>query len=216
MGFALKLDKNESTMRLSTLVTLALTLFLTACGFKLRSFDSFQFALKEVNFVAADRYSSLAKAVEEQLKLQGVELNPTAEYTLLIGPERDTRRTVSYIAGTRNTEELLTTSVDYAIRAGNLPELITGRAEVQRTLTRNQNLVSASSETETQARNEMRNDLVMQLMLRLQAIQPAELDKLHEEAQARADEQEQALQQQRERLLQEYQLSPLPETIPAN
>jgi len=104
---------------------------------------------------------------------------------------------------------MLTSSIDYALRSGDLPDLITGTAEVQRALSFNQNHVSASNEESRLLRNEMRNELVMQLMMRLQAIKPEQLETLRATAQARTDADTEVRQQELERLQQELNLEPL-------
>lgn len=196
-------------MRIQHLATIALTLLLTACGFHLRGMGSFDFALQELQFKSADSRAPLAKALESRLEAQGVELNATAPFTLYLEHEQHTQRVVSYTAGTRSAEHMLTSSVDYAIRAGDLPDLMTGTAEVQRVLSFNQNHVSASNEEASLLRNEMRNELVMQLMMRLQAIKPEQLEALRATAQARVDADAEAKQQELDRLQQELNLEPL-------
>lgn len=196
-------------MRIYPLATLALTLLLSACGFHLRGTGSFDFFLQELHFQAADSYAPLAKTLERRLSAQGVELNSGAPFTLHLQREQQTKRVVSYTAGTRSAEHLLTSSVEYALRSGSLPDLISGTAQVQRSLSFNQNHVSASSQEEQLLRKEMRNELVMQLMMRLQAIKPEQLEALRTTAQEKIDAQEQARQQELRRLQLELNLEPL-------
>lgn len=196
-------------MRTAHLLTLLLALALSACGFQLRGTGSFDFALKELRFNADDRMAPLAKELEERLKAQGVTLSNSAQYSLQLGREEHSRRTVSFTAGTRSAEHMLTSTVAYEIRSGQLPALIRGQAEVQRVHTFNQNHVSASSEEARLLREEMRSELVQQLMLRLQAIQPAQLDELRSKAEARAAAEEEARRQEQERLQREESLLPI-------
>lgn len=196
-------------MRKAHLFTLFFALALSACGFQLRGLGSFDFALKELRFSADDRLAPLAKNLRERLEKQDVSLTNSAEYSLHLGREEHSRRTVSFTAGTRNAEHLLTSSVRYEIRHGNLPALISEQAEVQRSLSYNENHVSASSEEAALLREEMRQELVMQLMLRLQALQPAQLDLLREKAQQRADTEAADRAAEQQRLLDEQQLLPL-------
>ena len=193
-------------MRLAKLLTLSMALVLSACGFHLRGTGSFDFGLKELRFTSADRLAPLAKTLQERLQSQGVELTNSADYSLYLGREEQSSRTISFTAGTRSSERMLTSSVDYEIRSGQLPALIKGQAEVQRALAFNQNHVSASSEEARMLRDEMRNELVMQLMLRLQAIKPAQLEQLRAEAQVKADAEAAAREAEQERLLQEEKL----------
>lgn len=196
-------------MRIAHFFTLSLVLLLGACGFQLRGTGSFDFAIKEFRFSADDQLAPLARELQERLSKQGVELSDIAEYQLHLGRENHSRRTVSFTAGTRNAEHLLTSSVEYEIRSGNLPALIKEKAEVQRSLAYNENHVSASSEEEQLMRGEMRQELIMQLMMRLQALQPAQLDVLRDKAQQRLDAEAAARAAEQQRLLDEQQLMPL-------
>lgn len=193
-------------MRLAQLLTLSLALLLTACGFQLRGTGHDQLALKELRFSSDDQLAPLAMQLQEQLRTRGVTLTGSAEYSLHLGREIHQQRTVSFTAGTRSSEQLLTSTVDYEIRSGRLPALITGQAEVQRTQYANQSHASASSEEVRLLRNEMRNELLMQLMQRLQALQPAQLEQLRQAAQLKADTEAASREAEQQRLLQEEQM----------
>lgn len=196
-------------MRLAQLFTLSLALLLSACGFHLRGTGSFEFFLKELRFSSDDRLAPLAQTLQERLQDQGVTLTNSAEYNLHLGREIHSQRTISFTAGTRSSEQMLTSTVDYEIRSGQLPALIKGQADVQRVQSFNQNHVSASSEEAIMLRNEMRNELVMQLIQRLQAIKPEQLAALREAAQAKADSEAAAHEAEQQRLLQEEKLFPI-------
>lgn len=190
-------------MRIHHFATIAFTLLLTACGFQLRGTGNFDFHLQELQLNAADSLSPLAMALEKQLQAHHVELTADAPYSLFLGHEEQERRTVSFTAGTRSAEYMLTSSVNYEVRAGQLPALIKGRAQVQRAMAYNQNLVSASDQEAHMLRDEMRQELVTQLIMRLQSVTPAQLQlqQEHEEAKARAakaahDAEQERLQQQ--------------------
>ncbi|TDQ35380.1 LPS assembly lipoprotein LptE [Thiopseudomonas denitrificans] len=193
-------------MRLAHLFTLSLALVLSACGFQLRGTGNFEFSLKELRFSSDDRLAPLASQLQERLRAQGVELTDSAEYSLHLGRETQSQRVVSFTAGTRSSEQMLTSTVDYEIRSGQLPALIRGQAEIQRAQSFNQNHVSASSEEARMLRDEMRNELVMQLMLRLQAIKPAQLEQLREAAQIKADAEAAAREAEQQRLQQEEKM----------
>lgn len=196
-------------MRLAQLFTLSLALLLSACGFQLRGTGSFDFSLKELRFSSDDRLAPLAKTLQERLQDQGVTLTDSAEYSLHLGREAYSQRTISFTAGTRSSEQMLTSTVNYEIRSGQLPALIKGQAEVQRVQSFNQNHVSASSEEANMLREEMRNEMVMQLMLRLQAIKPEQLAVLRDATQAKVDAEAAAREAEHQRLLQEEKLFPV-------
>ncbi len=169
-----------------SITVLGLAFLMTACGFHLRGTGTTQMALNELNFEARDALSPLGKLVKENLTNNKVQVSSGAPFTLYVGPEETTQRTASFTAGTRSAEYTLTTAISYELRSGNLPALLQDRIEVQRTYAHNQNNVTGSGQEEALLREEMRRDLVMQLMMRLQAVTPAQLESLKEQAQRKA------------------------------
>lgn len=168
-----------------SITVLGLAFLMTACGFQLRGTGTMQMALNELNFSARDALSPLGKQVKDSLDNNQVNLSGDAPFTLYLGPEETSRRTASFTAGTRSAEYRLTSSVNYELRSGALPALIKDKVEVQRTYAHNQDNVTGSSQEEAVLREEMRRDLVMQLMIRLQAITPAQLNELQDTAERR-------------------------------
>ncbi|NLU13638.1 MAG: hypothetical protein GXX06_10705 [Gammaproteobacteria bacterium] len=169
-----------------SITVLGLAFLMTACGFHLRGTGTTQMALNELNFEARDALSPLGKLVKENLTNNKVQVSSGAPFTLYVGPEETTQRTASFTAGTRSAEYTLTTAISYELRSGNLPALLQDRIEVQRTYAHNQNNVTGSGQEGALLREEMRRDLVMQLMMRLQAVTPAQLESLKEQAQRKA------------------------------
>lgn len=169
-----------------SITVLGLAFLMTACGFHLRGTGTTQMALNELNFEARDALSPLGKLVKENLTNNKVQVSSGAPFTLYVGPEETTQRTASFTAGTRSAEYTLTTAISYELRSGNLPALLQDRIEVQRTYAHNQNNVTGSGQEQALLREEMRRDLVMQLMMRLQAVTPAQLESLKEQAQRKA------------------------------
>ena len=196
-----------------SITVLGLAFLMTACGFHLRGTGTTQMALNELNFTARDALSPLGKMVKESLVNNKVQVSSSAPFTLYVGPEETTQRTASFTAGTRSAEYTLTTAVSYELRSGKLPTLLQDRIEVQRTYAHNQNNVTGSGQEESLLREEMRRDLVMQLMMRLQAVTPTQLQALKEQAQrkaqAEADAREAAIRAQQ---FDEPQQSPI--TLP--
>lgn len=193
-----------------SITVLGLAFLMTACGFHLRGTGTTQMALNELNFTARDALSPLGKMVKESLANNKVQVSSSAPFTLYVGPEETTQRTASFTAGTRSAEYTLTTAVSYELRSGKLPTLLQDRIEVQRTYAHNQNNVTGSGQEEALLREEMRRDLVMQLMMRLQAVTPTQLEALKEQAQrkaqAEADAREAAIRAQQ---FDEPQQSPI-------
>lgn len=168
-----------------TITVLGLAFLMTACGFQLRGTGTMQMALNELNFSARDALSPLGKQVKEGLDNNQVSISSSAPFTLYLGAEETSRRTASFTAGTRSAEYRLSSSAAYELRSGSLPALLKDRVEVQRTYAHNQDNVTGSSQEEALLREEMRRDLVMQLMIRLQAITPAQLQDLQDQAERR-------------------------------
>ncbi|HKM36229.1 MAG TPA: LPS assembly lipoprotein LptE [Thiopseudomonas sp.] len=175
-----------------TITVLGLAFLMSACGFHLRGTGTMQMALSELNFSARDALSPLAKQVKIGLINNKVDVLSSADYTLYLGAEESKQRTASFTAGTRSAEYTITSSAAYELRSGNLPALLTDRLEVQRTYAYNQDNVTGSGQEAELLREEMRRELVTQLMMRLQAITPAQLNDLKEQAQQRQDAEAQA------------------------
>lgn len=196
-----------------SITVLGLAFLMTACGFQLRGTGTTQMALNELNFAARDALSPLGKQVKESLVNNKVKVSSNAPFTLYVGAEETSQRTASFTAGTRSAEYTLTSATTYELRSGSLPVLIQDRVEVQRTYAHNQNNVTGSGQEAALLREEMRRDLVMQLMMRLQAVTPAQLHDLKDQAdrkvQAEAQAREAAIRAQQ---FDEPQQSPI--TLP--
>lgn len=155
------------------LFVLPLILLLSACGFQLRGLGSHELAFSQLQLTGEDSHSALNRAVQQRLQAQGIELSPAAEFSLHLEREQQFKRKISGSPGSHSAEYQLGNSLAYSIRSGNLPPLVSGQVQVQRNLLTNQN--QTSDEEERLLRNEMRDELVMQLMLRLHALQPEQL-----------------------------------------
>ncbi len=175
-----------------SITVLGLAFLMTACGFHLRGTGTTQMALNELNFAARDALSPLGKQVKESLVNNKVQVSSNAPFTLYVGAEETSQRTASFTAGTRSAEYTLTSATTYELRSGRLPALIQDRVEVQRTYAHNQNNVTGSGQEAALLREEMRHDLVMQLMMRLQAVTPAQLYDLKDQADRKVQAEAQA------------------------
>ena len=194
-----------------TITVLSLAFLMTACGFHLRGTGTTQMALSELNFAARDALSPLGKQTKQSLINNKVQISSSAPFTLYLGPEQTSKRTASFTAGTRSAEYTLTSSVTYELRSGILPTLLEDSVEVQRTYAHNQDNVTGSGQEEALLREEMRRDLVMQLMMRLQAVSSSQLQELK----AQAERKELAEAQAREAEIREQQANE-PQQSPIN
>ena len=193
-----------------SITVLGLAFLLTACGFHLRGTGSTQMALTELNFASRDALSPLSREVQQSLINNNVLISSSAPFTLHLGLVHQSQRTASFTPSRRSSEIQLTSSVAYELRSGNLPPLLQDSIEVQRVYAFNQNNVTGSQQEEVMLQEEMRRELVTQLMLRLQAITPEQLQGLKEQAERTAQAEAQAGEEaKRARQLEQPQQSPI-------
>ncbi|WP_028238637.1 LPS-assembly lipoprotein LptE [Stutzerimonas azotifigens] len=189
------------------LAVLALAALIGGCGFQLRGTGTSDFALERLSVDARNSYGETTRAVREALESNGVQ--PGGRYSLYLAGENEQRRTASYTAAARSAEQELITTVDYQIQGPQGEPLITDRVEVRKVYVQDQNNVIGSSQEAEQLREEMRREVVQQLMLRLQYVTPAQLDKLQADAEARARAEAEAMEAARRAQDATPQSSPL-------
>ncbi|GGJ97108.1 LPS-assembly lipoprotein LptE [Pseudomonas matsuisoli] len=180
------------------LLIVGATLLLTACGFHLRGTGVDGIALNELDVQARDSYGATVNDLKDMLEGAGVNVHSGAEYTLYIADERDTTRTASYSGGSRSAENELTKTLEYQIRGvGDYP-LLNNRLEVQRVYVYDGNNPIGYEQESVKLGEEMRRDLLQQLMLRLQSLDSAKLAKLEETAEAKRRQEQEALRRAQE------------------
>ncbi|QCI10519.1 hypothetical protein E6B08_03405 [Pseudomonas putida] len=196
------------------LLVMGLAVVLSACGFQLRGTGTTELSLKEMDVSARNAYGDTVKQLREVLERSGVKLTTAAPYRLVLTNERESQRAATYSAGSRSTEYELTTQLDYSILGLNNLELLSDKLEVRKVYVHDGDNITGSDQEATQAREEMRRDLVQGMVVRLQMLTPAQLDQLQQEADARAKAQAEALEAARRQQDETPQQSPL--EIPAN
>ena len=168
------------------LLILAAALLLGACGFQLRGTGGGEaFALRELDLRAEDRYGDAARQLRTLLESSGVRVHPGAPYQLVLLEEEIGQRTASFTSGARSAEYELTAALDYQIRSRQHP-LLENRLETQKVVAHDQNNLIGSEQERQLQLEEMRRDLLQQLVRRLQALTPAELERLNSQAAAKA------------------------------
>ncbi|MFI8482461.1 LPS assembly lipoprotein LptE [Pseudomonas sp. NPDC078700] len=200
------------------LLLIGLTALLSACGFQLRGTGDVQFTLNELNVTARNAYGDTVKQLTETLETNNVKVHAGAPYTLALTNEQETRRSASYTSSAQTAENELTTRLDYEIRGGSDQlVLMSNQLEVQSFQTQDGNNLIGSDQESNQLRQEMRRDLINQLVLRLQLITPAQLDALLQTAEAKAQAEAQAAAEaaEAERQRQDAQPQQSPLEIPA-
>ena len=168
------------------LILIGLAALLSACGFQLRGTGDIQFALRELDVSARNAYGETVKQLRQQLESNDVKIYPGAAYKLVLIRETEGKRTASYTGSARTAEYELTDKLDFEIRGAKNMLLLADNAEVQSIYVHDENNLIGSDQEEAQLRNEMRRDLVQQLVMKLQRITPDQLDQLQQSAEARA------------------------------
>lgn len=168
------------------LLVMGLAVLLSACGFQLRGTGTNEMAIKELNLTARDAYGQTVVQLRKALQGSGVNVASGAPYTLDLVNERDDQRTASYSGSARSSEYELNKTLQYEIRGRNNLTLLNDKIEVQKVYVHDGNNLTGSDQEASQVRREMRAELVQRMMLRLQQITPAQLQKLQVDADARA------------------------------
>ena len=167
------------------LMVIGLAVLLSACGFQLRGTGTADSALKEIDPSARNAYGDTVKQLRQVLDNSGVNVHLGAPYKLDLTNEKETQRTASFTSSARSAEYELTTSLDYEIRGAKNMLLLKDSLEVQSVYVHDENNLIGSNQESGQLRQEMRRELVQQMVLRLQLITPAQLEQLQQEAEAR-------------------------------
>ncbi|TBU90085.1 LPS assembly lipoprotein LptE [Stutzerimonas kirkiae] len=176
------------------LMMLGLALLLTGCGFQLRGTGNADFALSEIDLQARNNYGDTVKQLEQLLSSNGVRVHPGARYTLNLLREQEGRRTASYSGSARTAEYELSNRLDYEFRGPQDLLLLSDSVDVSKVYVHDENNLIGSSQEAVQLREEIRRDLLQQLVLRLQRITPAQLDRLQRAAEDKAHAERQALE----------------------
>lgn len=156
---------------------IGVSLLLSACGFQLRgSGGAAGIGLDALHVSAQDAHSPTRQQLVETLQSRGVVVNSSARYQLQLLAEPVQRRAVSHASRSTPAEYELTRSLVFQIadRDGRPligPETLTTR----RAYAADRDNLVASSEEEVQLQQEMGQDLVRQLMLRLSSMSSSDL-----------------------------------------
>ncbi|EXF42826.1 putative lipoprotein [Pseudomonas sp. BAY1663] len=191
------------------LVVLGLSLLLSACGFQLRGTGDVEFGLKEIDLQARNSYGETVQQLEALLESNDVRVHPGAKYSLNLANEQTRQRTASYTSSARSAEYELTSVLDYEFRGPQNLLLLEDSVEVQKVYVHDSNNLIGSSQEGDQLRQEMRREILQQLVMRIQRITPAQLDRLQQEAETRARAEAEALDAARRAQEAQPQQSPV-------
>ncbi|AZL66836.1 LPS-assembly lipoprotein LptE [Pseudomonas oryziphila] len=196
------------------LLVMGLAVLLSACGFQLRGTGTTELTIKELNLSARNAYGETVKQLRRTLENSEVRVYSGAPYKLVLTNEQETQRAATYSGGNRSAEYELTTVLNYAIEGQNDTVLLEDKLQVQRYYVHDGNNITGSGQEGTQVRQEMRTDLVQNMMVRLQQLTPERLADLQHKADERARAEAQALQEAQRVRDETPQQSPL--EVPAN
>jgi LPS-assembly lipoprotein len=176
------------------LLVMGLAVLLSACGFQLRGTGDNQLSIKELDLSARDAYGKTVVKLRQALEGSGVKIYTGAPYKLVILDEQETRRSASSSSSGRAAEYALNTRVDYEIRGSYDRQLVKNNVQIEKIYVHDGNNLTGSDLEADQIRNEMRSDLVQNLMGKLQQLTPARLDELQAKADAVAKAEADALE----------------------
>ncbi|MFV3411932.1 LPS assembly lipoprotein LptE [Pseudomonas nitroreducens] len=194
---------------LTSLALIGLAGVLSACGFQLRGLGDTNFALKEIDVSARNAYGETVTQLKQVLQGSGVKVVSRAPYHLILAREDVTQRSVSYTSSARSAENELTNTLSYEIRGSDNLLLLANQVQVRKVYVQDENNLIGSDQEAQQIRNEMRRDLVQQMVTRLQLITPAQLDDLQAKAEAKAKAEADAMKAADEAAKSQPQQSPI-------
>jgi len=168
------------------LLVMGLAVLLSACGFQLRGTGTSELSIKELDVSARNAYGETVTQLRRALESSGVNVHTGAPYRLVLTNEAETQRAASYAGSSGSAEYELTTVLSYSINGLNDLNLLSDKLEVRKVYVFDSNNITGGDQDATQTREEMRRELVQNMLVRLQLLTPAQLDQLQLEADARA------------------------------
>ncbi|MNZ31469.1 LPS-assembly lipoprotein RlpB [compost metagenome] len=192
------------------LLVMGLAVMLSACGFQLRGTGTSELTITELDLSARNAYGETVTQLRQALKSSGVNVHAGAPYKLVLTNEAETQRAATYAGGSgRSAEYELSTVLSYSIEGHNNTNLLNDKLEVRKIYLHDGNNITGSQQEATQTRQEMRRDLVQNMLVRLQLLTPSQLDQLQQDADARAKAQADAVEAARRAQDETPQQSPL-------
>ncbi|AIL59889.1 LPS-assembly lipoprotein LptE [Pseudomonas alkylphenolica] len=192
------------------LLVMGLAVMLSACGFQLRGTGTSELTITELDLSARNAYGETVNQLRQALQSSGVNVHAGAPYKLVLTNEAETQRAATYAGGSgRSAEYELSTVLSYSIEGHNNTNLLNDKLEVRKIYLHDGNNITGSQQEATQTRQEMRRDLVQNMLVRLQLLTPSQLDQLQQDADARAKAQADAVEAARRAQDETPQQSPL-------
>ncbi len=191
------------------LLVMGLAILLSACGFQLRGTGTNQLTITELNVSARNAYGDTVRQLRQVLENSGVKLTANAPYKLILTNEKETQRAATYSGNGGTVEYQLTNVVSYEVRGQNNLPLLNDRVEAQKVVMEDGSNIAGANQESLLIRKEMRRNLIQQLVMRLEQLTPAKLEKLQELADAKAKAEADAIEAARKAQEETPQQSPL-------
>jgi LPS-assembly lipoprotein len=168
------------------LLVIGLALLLGACGFQLRGTGTNQMEIKEIDLSARNAYGEIVTQLRQTLEASGVRVHSGAPYKLILVDENESQRSLSYTGASGSAEYEMTAVLNYQIHGAQDLSLLDGKLQVQKIYVHDGNNLMGSDQEMEQVRKEMRNQLVQNMMVRLQLLTPTQLEQLQQTADNKA------------------------------
>ena len=191
------------------LLVMGLAILLSACGFQLRGTGTNQLTITELDVSARNAYGDTVRQLRQVLENSGVKLTANAPYKMVLTSEKETQRAASYSGNGGTAEYQLTNVVNYEILGHNNLTLLSNRVEANKVYLQDGSNIAGANQEGQMIRKEMRRDLVQQLVLRLEQLTPEHLEKLQQQADAKAKAEADAIEAARKAQEETPQQSPL-------
>ena len=191
------------------LLVMGLAILLSACGFQLRGTGTNQLTITELDVSARNAYGDTVRQLRQVLENSGVKLTANAPYKMVLTSEKETQRAATYSGNGGTVEYQLTNVVSYEIRGQNNLPLLNDRVEAQKVVMEDGSNIAGANQESLLIRKEMRRDLIQQLVMRLEQLTPAKLEKLQQLADAKAQAEADAIEAARKTQEETPQQSPL-------
>ena len=147
---------------------------LSSCGFGLRGTAALPAELETLQIQSADANSDIVRELRRVLRNNDVNVDDvevTGGYTLQVGQEQNSERALSVNNQARAGEYQLTMSVPFQLLNGSTPVLGPETVTLERVYLADPENAAAKSDEARLIQQEMRRELALQILRRLQAAQ---------------------------------------------
>lgn len=147
---------------------------LSGCGFSLRGSAALPAALQALQVESADANSDIARELRRALRNNDVDVDGNAQgssYSLQVGQEQNSERTLSVNSQARAGEYQLTMSVPFQLLNAGISVMGPETVTLERVYLADPENAAAKSDEARLIQQEMRRELALQILRRLQVAQ---------------------------------------------